>query len=1110
MAINYFYIEFGTSDFATNFKLEKVGNPTVASPSLQYSTNGSTWYSWTNNYSGYTGSRIYIRANSPNSNGFASSTSDYWHFKIGATGSHVGFVKIGGNIMTLLSKDLSIKKIPNYGFCRLFYNTGGYVENTDTNLFSGCTEVGDYGCYEMFRNCDGFYIAPDLPAMTIGKYCYKSMFHDCDIHIAPTILPATTLAEGCYEWMFGGNNGSTSPRFTTAPELPAQTLVKACYADMFNGCTYLNYVKCLATSRYFDTIYLYNSTDAWLGYTSSSGTFVRDENYRWENRRTVNDIPANWTVIPPFSYTGYTNYIEFKPISNNCTVSLTKVGSPTQTAPQLLYSTDGELWYDWDYSSITLGEDKLYICAKSSNTGFGDPSDGSKYYKFTTTGTFDLGGDIRALINRDASGTTVPSNRCFMRLFEGTGVVNVDSDFLSGYTTLTNRCYARLFYGCTNLVTAPELPVTTVGEASCIEMFRNCTSLITAPELPATTLAYASYANMFQGDTSLTTAPSTLPATALTESCYQSMFQDATSLTTAPVLPAKTLVTNSYARMFSGATSLNVIKCLATDISATNCTQDWVNNVANSGTFIKKASMEDWTIGNNGIPTNWITEDSEMKIQFRKNGQTNWVDSYPTYLPIEASGGSLIYEVKYTYETSNYTVSHNIPPIRWSIQDGWFVDNGSFRIQQYTINYPPSTGRTPESGLISFYLDDNGERIANTLPFSASTLYTSYLYVGDESGSTTTTMEASWQGEHDSDFKTYYWQENIDSFAISADVDWITDIWTDDEDEEIGCHVEPNYGLAPRTGTITVVGTDTIGRTHTCTIVINQDWNVRYPIWQDVYFTGATDTLDYYILMDTGSASREIIYQGRAYLQPNQSNVKINISKICQNYLSNNIEDGNSIRNLDNVNINSMKVFAIFNASGDTQLKAYRYVYDWSYGDLSADGILTKPINGHADSRMVKLGTSVETSLYYRNHSIPSIYTSGYCGDYAIYYLQRNGGWAAFLIEGNSKKTDRYEKYSYNMAFDNNKAMFEESTYHLQITSDWRLTTGWLSDEQSENLAFNLLASNRVFLHDLKNDKIIPVIISNSETEYKTFKNTGRQMVNYTIELRESQKKQSM
>ena len=594
---------------------------------------------------------------------------------------------------------------------------------------------------------------------------------------------------------------------------------------------------------------------------------------------------------------------------------------------------------------------------------------------------------------------------------------------------------------------------------------------------------------------------------------FEGMFMNCTMLQKAPRLPLQTLNEGTYKNMFSGCTNLNYIKCLATNISATDCTQNWVAGVqTNSGTFVKDDNMTSWTSGNNGIPTNWTVKNNSdvgMKIQFRKYSETNWVDSYPTYLPIEASGGSVVYEVKYTYETSNYRTGHYSIPTGWSIVDGGSTQGSGYEIKQYTINYPASTGSTPESALITFFLSDNGETITNSIPLSADTIYTSYLYVG-ESGSTTTTMEAAWEGEYDSDFHTYYWQENIDSITFSADVDWITNIWDDGEDEEIGCYVEPNYGLAPRTGTITVVGTDTIGRTHTCTIVINQDWNVRYPIWQDVYFTGATDTLDYYIAMDTGSATRDIIYQGRAYLQPSQNNVKINISKICQNYLSNNIEDGNSIRNLNNININTMKHFYIYDVSGDTQLMACTYVYDWSYGDLSADGILTNPINGHADSRMVKLGTSVEPSLYYRNHSIPSIYTSGYCGDYAIYYLQRNGGWAAFLIEGNSKKTDRYEKYSYNMAFDNNKAMFEESTYHNQITAEWQLSTGWLTDEQAENLAFNLIPSNRVFLHDLKNDKIIPVIVSNDSIDYKTFKNTGRQLVRYDITLTESQKKQML
>jgi bacteriorhodopsin len=113
---------------------------------------------------------------------------------------------------------------------------------------------------------------------------------------------------------------------------------------------------------------------------------------------------------------------------------------------------------------------------------------------------------------------------------------------------------------------------------------------------------------MFQGCTSLTTAPQ-IYATELATSCCYGMFQGCTSLTKSPVLLAKTLKTSSYRYMFYGCSSLNSITCLATDISATNCTNGWVTNVASSGTFTKAASMTSWTTGNNGIPIGWTTVD---------------------------------------------------------------------------------------------------------------------------------------------------------------------------------------------------------------------------------------------------------------------------------------------------------------------------------------------------------------------------------------------------------------------------------------------------------------------------------------------------------------------
>jgi hypothetical protein len=57
--------------------------------------------------------------------------------------------------------------------------------------------------------------------------------------------------------------------------------------------------------------------------------------------------------------------------------------------------------------------------------------------------------------------------------------------------------------------------------------------------------------------------------------------------------------------MFDGCTQLNSVKCMATDISATSCTRDWLKNVASTGT-VTAASAGIWTRDSeSGIPTGW-------------------------------------------------------------------------------------------------------------------------------------------------------------------------------------------------------------------------------------------------------------------------------------------------------------------------------------------------------------------------------------------------------------------------------------------------------------------------------------------------------------------------
>jgi hypothetical protein len=60
--------------------------------------------------------------------------------------------------------------------------------------------------------------------------------------------------------------------------------------------------------------------------------------------------------------------------------------------------------------------------------------------------------------------------------------------------------------------------------------------------------------------------------------------------------------------MFRGCSSLNSITCLATNISGEACTFDWLNGVAQTGTFTKSSDMTDWETGYNAIPSGWTVQ----------------------------------------------------------------------------------------------------------------------------------------------------------------------------------------------------------------------------------------------------------------------------------------------------------------------------------------------------------------------------------------------------------------------------------------------------------------------------------------------------------------------
>ena len=303
-------------------------------------------------------------------------------------------------------------------------------------------------------------------------------------------------------------------------------------------------------------------------------------------------------------------YLTFVSLADNNTIGLKYTGSVSKTVS---VSTDGgSTWTSVTSSTggttlATLNTgDKLLI--KGSNTQYA--TGGSNYNYFTATQDFNIYGNIMSLVGGDsfADLTSLTSNYAFLRLFYNCSNMKDATNLIMPATTLKSACYYGTFRGCSGMTGAPALPAITLQTQCYYQMFFGCSSLTTAPVLPSTTLANTCYSYMFYGCTSLTTAP-VLSATILMYNCYSFMFSNCTSLTTAPVLSATTLAESCYQAMFSGCSNMNSITCLATDISASTCLQNWVRNVAASGTFIKDSTMTGWPTGTSGIPSGWTVVD---------------------------------------------------------------------------------------------------------------------------------------------------------------------------------------------------------------------------------------------------------------------------------------------------------------------------------------------------------------------------------------------------------------------------------------------------------------------------------------------------------------------
>lgn len=282
--------------------------------------------------------------------------------------------------------------------------------------------------------------------------------------------------------------------------------------------------------------------------------------------------------------------------------------------------------------------------------------------------------------------------------------------------------------------------------------------------------------------------------------------------------------------------------------------------------------------------------------------------------------------------------------------------------------------------------------------------------------------------------------------------------------------------------------------------------NSYNPVWIDRIYTFTGSAATYTIR----NANQDILFSGKAYAYPSTNTCTINLNHVCENYLENDLSIlKQASMTGTTTHTDAAKTFYVYDVN-EEEVDSYKCYWNYNQREIIYTGKLSAPINGHYAVNMKRFTTTIDTSAvtteWNNSFSEWGDYTTEACGDYALYYLNRNGGWDAFLIEGKVVEKDTFTRSTFESKVNQSDYKSRETNiYRNSIEHSYELNTGWLKDEESERLAYHLLSSNKVYLHNLNTLEIIPVNITDSVVEYKNFKNE-RRLYSYSINVKESNK----
>ena len=822
---------------------------------------------------------------------------------------------------------------------------------------------------------------------------------------------------------------------------------------------------------------------------------------------------------------------------------------------------------DWETvqinESIELVPDKkVYFKGVISGTN----TDG-KIINFKASGSpLYAGGSIMSLQDGNPDEITIKYPYEFKFLFQGCNTL-VTPPALPA-TTLAPSCYDFMFSNCTSLTTAPELPATTLADSCYRGMFNDCTSLTTAPALPATTLTNYCYQDMFTNCTSLTTAP-VLPATTLTGYCYADMFGSCTSLVTAPALPATTLASNCYEYMFNyceslvtapelpattlahscceymfdgctslvkapdllstepkyrcykgmfnGCSKLNYVKCLLKpDKPDTNeCTTDWLNGVALSGTFVKNNEVDNWERSYSGIPTGWTVQNDTP--------------------------------------TTTYTLTVRGNNSRLTNGSSTNIGDATFDVSAvYAAGTSVTIGCRPKSGYRFVQWNDgntNSERtvvVNSDITYTATVVKTYRIIAQDESAHH---CNVRGTGVYDENSVAELTVEPFEGYMFSHWEDNSTDLpryITVTEDKTVWAEAvlaPPEYTITLQGDNCTLNGGGTYYEGTTVEISCVPNTGYYFVRWSDGN-TNATRTItvteDITLTAITAQGSSNILQiKARKGTDEFVRTVVWYIDYKGETFSWDAKVETDFDNLTTNVEISDDRVTNISKGSswiGDSRIYSFDMTVPRNDSDTnkeftinisSTNGILSDSItvrviqkpklpvliedifvsSGDVENVLVTIPDNMgEVLVVYEDETLAKYTIDDCVSNYVLYYRNALGGIDLFPVTGKVIKSNNIEHLTINKKYDNRTSNFGKTNYENVLTEKWQLYSGRLTDQQSK-LMHHLINSTYVYLYDIQADKFTPVVITDTEMEYKTYKNNNNKMVYYTINVEASQTK---